>query len=54
MYTMLPLTQVLREGERRDTGEKKGARQGQFCVLIKQVLKTNEVHPNAITLKRNT
>lgn len=38
MYTMLPLTQVLRE-----TGERKrrdGQRQGHFCVLlVKQVLK---------------
>ncbi len=27
MYTMLPLTQVLREGERRETGERKGRRE---------------------------
>lgn len=26
MYTMLPLTQVLREGESRATGERKGRR----------------------------
>lgn len=27
MYTMLPLTQVLREGERRETGERKERRE---------------------------
>lgn len=47
MYTMPPLTQVLREAARSETGEKKGKegeRQGQYCMLlIKQVLETEKI-----------
>lgn len=34
MHTMLPLTQVLREGEERETGERKGRRETGIVLYV--------------------
>lgn len=47
MYTMLPLTQVLREGERREPGERKGRREPGTVLYVSRKTGAGDIEDGA-------